>query len=249
MFIPGGVVIGVGIRAVSLVSGLRGHGNEFGRATSFATVVSRCLPPNPTRGGELSTNSHRATELSDRGNEEFDRGHYLAAAALFREALEAGATWVYIDLGNAYREAGDEDHAGEAYAAGVAAGDLDAKFNLAQLRSDQGDSEAAREIHRSLLGRGYVQSLDQEAWYVHEDDRDRERGREMTLQAAQSTDSFGDRAAAIYGTWLWEDEADLDAEPYLERGAHAWPEAWEPLLDLRRTAARAARLQGPRGRE
>lgn len=192
----------------------------------------------------MSTKSKQVTELSDRGNEEFARGHYAAAAALFQEALEAGATWAYINLGNAYREAGDEDQAAEAFAAGAAAGDLDAEFNLAQLRSHQGNHETAREIHRSLLRRGYVKSLDQEAWYVHEDDRDRKRGREMMLQASQSTDAIGDRAAAVYGTWLWEDEADPNAEPHLERGVHAWPEAWGPLLDLRRKAVRAARLRG-----
>ncbi|MET3452228.1 hypothetical protein [Curtobacterium sp. 1544] len=91
----------------------------------------------------------------------------------------------------------------------------------------------------------YVKFLDQEAWCVQEEDGDREKGREMMLQPAQSKNADGDRAAAIYGLWLWEDEADPAADLFLVRGVHSWPEAWGPLLDLRRKASRARRMRGP----
>ncbi|MET3452230.1 hypothetical protein [Curtobacterium sp. 1544] len=133
----------------------------------------------------------------------------------------------------------------KAFSEGAALGDSDAELALAQLRSRQGEHEAARQVHRWLMNRGYVKSLDQEAWYVHEDDGDREKGREMMLQAAQSKNADGDRAAAGYGTWLCEDEADPAAELFLKRGDHSWPEAWGPLLDLRRKASPARRIRGP----
>lgn len=211
-----------------------------------AAVTSQRTPISEGTSMNFESPDREASALAERGNDEYDVANYEAAAALFREAIEAGATWAYINLGNALQEAGDESGAAEAFKAGAEAGDLDAAFNLAQLRSSQGRHEEARAVHRTLIERGYVKSLDQEAWYVHEDDGDRAEGRRMMLEAAQAPGAEGDRAAAIYGTWLWEDESDPSAEPYLERGVRTWPEAWVPLLDLRGKASRAARLRGPK---
>ncbi|WP_144756779.1 hypothetical protein [Curtobacterium pusillum] len=46
----------------------------------------------------------------------------------------------------------------------------------------------ARGTH-IMMNQGHAKSLDHEAWYVHEDDGDREQGREMMLRAAQQAEA------------------------------------------------------------
>jgi len=173
----------------------------------------------------------RVERLVDEGNAAADRGDHRDAIRLFEIAISAGAPWAALNLGNSYRAVGDYKRAEAAFEAAWNHGEDDAGFNLALLYQDVGRIAETREVFGRLIKSGYTKAMDQEAWYLREEG-DIAAANKLMSTAALSTGPDGDRAAGVLGTWMWEDHADLAAEPFLRRGVSMYPPARADLAEM-----------------
>jgi tetratricopeptide (TPR) repeat protein len=163
------------------------------------------------------------------GNEAADRGDFVAAVELFREAQSLGIPEASLNLGNAYWALEDLPHAIEAFRQGWLDGDEDAGFNLAVLLEGRGLS-TARELYRALAADGYGKAAVNEALNL-KDSGELEKAKQL-LTPFLHDDQVGLVVAGLLGSILLKLGEEREAESLLRRAMNNDPESRAELGHL-----------------
>jgi tetratricopeptide (TPR) repeat protein len=170
--------------------------------------------------------------LMDVGNSFYDDGDFASALPLFVRAVDLGAEYCRINIGNTLRELGRIDDAVDAFRVGWNSGDRDIGWNLASVLRESGDIDAAAPIEDELFVAGYPLAVVNEAWNRHDAG---EQADAMRLLRGVLADegAAGDHAAGVLGMWMLQGGDSTGAtEALLRRGMVAYLDARVELADL-----------------
>ncbi|MDM4764382.1 tetratricopeptide repeat protein [Galbitalea sp. SE-J8] len=167
--------------------------------------------------------SKHIAKLVDLGNAEAAAGNHARAIALFSQAIDAGARWAKINLGNSYEAMGRVAEARREFEEAWEFDD-DAGFNLAKSLLSSGEVERAAAVLDQLSKAGYRKAAYELAWINYEAGKALEA--ESLLRGVLAEQDFvGDLAAGVLGHWLVSSGRSDQARPLLKRGRDSYDTA------------------------
>jgi TPR repeat protein len=174
--------------------------------------------------------------LNELGCDLADAGRHLDAERCFRRAVDLGASWVALNLGNSLAAQRRWADAATSYRQAADAGDPEARLGLAEALEELGDRTGAMRAYRQASDAGDSRGTLELALML------RQRGEHAEAeQLAQRAADAGNRAAAAaLACWAWDSTLDPTLEAALRAGADHSPSARACLADLLRTTDRVA---------